>query len=146
MPHPSAQFKDVFVVAFEPLFHHYVGNLVKRDTGGPGAYIEGGRGIILPMAVGSNDTLMPFHISQFPACSSLKGFTHTKSSFAVPGGCARIRDKRMVPVVSLWTVLGWMGNTPIEFVKIDIQGMDYYAVESAKDRVHLLQRIQVSLP
>ena len=47
--------------------------------------------------------------------------------------CARLKEVRQVPVVSLKTVLGWLGpRRTVNFTKIDIQGMDYNKRSSEK--------------
>lgn len=142
-------FADVWILAFEPLLSKWAANLEGLHGSydsepALGSYISGGRGLILHIVLGPSQTLLTFNVGANSGCSSLHNVNGTVSSFVTK--CSEAKEKRLVPSVTLHTVLGWLGDTDVEFTKLDIQGMDYFAVESAGDLVHKLHRIQLEVP
>ena len=50
-------------------------------------------------------------------------------------------------MVTLETVIGWIGpHKSIEFLKIDIQGLDFFAVQSGGASLSRVKRIQLEVP
>lgn len=152
--------KDIFVLSFEPLLNKYIQNLEQvtawNEEGQLGQYMPDGRGIILPFAVGPDEGLASFGVSSVSGCSSLQEFSAGQKQFAHArnqkkaaqffSACAHAKVKRTVPVVTLKTVLGWVGGADVTYAKIDIQGMDYAAIASAGDQVKRLQRVMFESP
>ena len=88
-----------------------------------------GRAIVLPFAVGEPEGEAEFHIAKNDGCSSLlpidtREFYHGglfKRHVPVffSDVCGKQSATRRVPVVSLRTILGWLGERKVDFLKID---------------------------
>jgi hypothetical protein len=141
-------YADVFVVSFEPSLDKYSA-MVARNVR-PITRIELGhyheRGLILPFAIAETaaPSSLSFYLSNVDGCASLKKFNKDYK-----GGlefCTDLQEERTVPVISLAYALELMGFHEIEFIKIDIQGMDFFAVRSAGVHARLLRRVQIEVP
>lgn len=135
-----------FLLSFEPLLDKYASNLatgVRAITRKALGYHHA-HGIILPMAVGPDEGVTDLLVSDVDGCASLRNFTGDTGGHK---GCQVAAERRRVPVVTLRTVLSWLPATAeVDFLKVDIQGMDLYAVLSAGDRIRQLRRIQIEVP
>lgn len=143
MMNPSMN--NVFIVSAEPLLDKYMQNLELEKqwsaNSALGAYIPNGRGVILPVAIGPKEGFSNFTVGSISGCSSMLPTGNNTSHM-----CNKVKELRLVPTVTLKTLLAWMGNPLVEFAKIDIQGMDFFAVESAGSSIKLLQRVQMEVP
>jgi FkbM family methyltransferase len=135
-------FQRHFVVSFEPVLDKYATNLA---IGKPIHRIDLGshhqRGLMLPFAVGPTEGMLSLRVSDTDGCSSLLNLTGARR------GCNRAQELRRVPAVTLHTVLGWLPEgADVDFLKVDIQGMDVPAILSAGDRLRSIRRMQFEVP
>jgi hypothetical protein len=127
-------------------FHRVV--CIARVVGRLGWHNE--RGIILPFAVSDKEGVVPFYVSPRDGCSSLRR-AHApqhggwKGNGFVSRACAKTIETRLVPAVSMRTVLeGWLQGWNITRLKIDAQGADLSLL--AATGTSLLRRVgEVSL-
>ena len=149
IPRLPLPLKSVYLLSFEPQLHKYAQNLasfptdkLRKGTTTPMVGQHHPQGVILPFAVGPTDGTLSLHVSSGDACSSTMPFSDKASAM-----CKGMVNELRVPSVSLRTVLGWISPDQIvEFVKIDIQGQDFFAVLSAGDAIHRLRRVQLEAP
>ena len=135
-----------FLVSFEPLLDKY-GQLLSfasHEQWFVNLGLQHPRALVLPYAVDACETgRAVFHVTFVDGCSSLLQPTadfrernRASSSTAWPEWvereCAALKESRVVPCVSLQTVLGeWLGSRPVARMKVDAQGMDLQVVKSA---------------
>lgn len=149
-------FPDAFLLSFEPLLHQYSTLIARYVT--PGVKSELGRyykrAIALPFAVGSETGPAELRIAgEQDGCASLLQEAGLRAD--APPGCAdpnATLEIRHVPVVSLAVVLGnWLkwedgGGWPIDFLKIDAQGLDIDVLRSSEEYMHRILRVELEVP
>jgi hypothetical protein len=139
-----------FVLSFEPVLDKYAANLA--DASYPGKISPVGyhnpRGLILPFAVGPNEGIAQMNVPSGGAgCATLGDLNPTgKAKRELSWGCELLADVRRTPVVTLYTVLGWLpSGSEVAFLKVDIQRLDLQGVLSAGDRIKRVQRVQMEV-
>ena len=148
-----------FLISFEPLLDKY-GHLLsfRRDQYFVNLGLQHRRALALPHAVdaclgGPMGPAAVFHVTPVDGCSSLLAPSEhfqSRNQESLESGtswpewveqeCSVLKERRVVPCVSLRTVIGdWLQGRPVARVKVDAQGMDLQVVKSAGDFVtHLL--------
>lgn len=129
---------DLFLITLEPVIDKYARALARHTKGAGDGYQKLGRhhqrGVVLPIAIGGSGMagVQKLHVSRRNAgCSSLLPIDNSSNRKA---WCALAGDTREVPTVTLDTLLGWIGQ-PVEFLKVDAQGLDLAIVRSAPARL-----------
>ena len=74
-------------------------------------------------------------------CSSLLPIDRTSKRL---GFCRMTAETREVPTITLEMLLGWL-NRPVEFIKVDAQGLDLAVVQSAHSRMSQVQSFQLEI-
>ena len=141
-------FKQHFVMSFEPLLDKYAANLaIGRSILRSPLGRHHARGTMLPFAVGPTEGMLEFQVSDTDGCASLLNFTGKSPDWGSSKGCKRAAELRRVPAVTLHTVLGWLpAGSEVDFLKVDIQGMDVPAILSAGERIRRIRRMQFEVP
>mmetsp|Transcript_47385 Transcript_47385/g.101147 ORF Transcript_47385/g.101147 Transcript_47385/m.101147 type:complete len:249 (-) Transcript_47385:226-972(-) len=103
------------------------------------------RGIILPLAVGDVPTEggahKHFNVGRNAGCSSALPLNQKSNRLK---WCKAVSEQRTVPMVSLEALLGWAAR-PVDFLKIDAQGLDTTIVASARGRLTQVRRFQLEV-
>lgn len=145
---------NYYVVSCEPLLDKYSRSLARHKIGRGDQFQPLGehhsRGVILPLAVGDRaragvgGALQTFHVGRAAGCSSLLGLNARSNRLK---WCRSVRESREVPTISLHNLLGLIGpgERPIDFMKIDAQGMDLRILESAGRRLKRVRRFTLEL-
>ena len=119
---------NAFLVTAEPLIEKYARGLAKDRRGDGDGFQPLGHhhknGIILPLAVGPAEGAHKLNVNSNAGCSSMLAPSRSLTRW-----CSKRLETRVVPVVRLERLLGWI-NHPIEFARIDAQGLDLSIVES----------------
>ena len=120
------------------------------------------RGMVLPYAVDScsGDTAV-FHVAPLDGCSSLRAptsdfKTQNRETGQTPEGmswpkwvedtCSRLLERRVVPCISLATVIGeWLGGRHIARIKVDAQGSDLDVIKSAGTFMNRLRYVSLEV-
>jgi len=158
-PEMTAAFaKGAFLLTFEPLVDKYA-FLMSKYGGQPDSRRQLGlqhdRGLVFPFAVGCSGSA-EFHVANVDGCSSVLPMQEDKfdADPAVaakwPGwvkdNCAKAKESRTVPCVSLEQVIGeWLGGKDIAHIKIDAQGFDLNVVKSAGKHIDKLKSIHMEV-
>jgi FkbM family methyltransferase len=125
--------KGAFLVAFEPLLDKYA-RALSRNKGYSGDVrqplgFHHPQGIILPLAVGPSSGVSTFRVHHNSGCSSL---LRTNADSNRLRWCAGVAETREVVVVTLEEALKWLGDRPVQLLKIDAQGLDLQVCERAE--------------
>lgn len=136
LPQPA----DRWLLSLEPLSDKYARGLARNGQGGGDHFQPLGhhhaRGLIVPFAVGDVPTeggaMKTINVGLNAGCSSLLPI-NTRSNRLK--WCSRVAERRQVPTVSLEAVLGWAPGRPVEFIKVDAQGLDATIIASARGRL-----------
>lgn len=147
-------FPRAFLISFEPLLHQYGALLSRRSKPNKlrplGQHHQ--RGIVLPFAVAREGEFSDLKIAgASDGCASLLAPQTARHGHECANRAAKL-DVRRVPVVSLRKVIGeWLaleggGNWPIDYLKIDAQGLDMEILRSAEDLVQSVLRVELELP
>ena len=127
---------DSFLLTAEPLLDKYARGMA-RDKGYAGDQFQPlGRAhpnaIILPFAVGPSFSpvgVTKFYVGRNAGCSSALPLLRNSSRLS---WCRAQTEQREVPLVTLERLLTWVGpSRPIDFIKVDAQGLDMGVIESA---------------
>jgi len=141
--------EDVFVVSFEPLLGQYcrltaaqrsdsmsrLGACAGNDASGDLEVLP--NGIVLPMAVGSSDSIQEFRVSALDGCSSLLASNDEASKDdrgdTFWGRCLDTMEVRRVPTMTLHTLFDRLlpVGAVVDYLKIDTQGTALEVIESA---------------
>ena len=130
------RWNDSFLLTAEPLLDKYARGMA-RDKGYAGDQFQPlGRAhpnaIILPFAVGPSSTpvgVTKFYVGRNAGCSSALPLLRNSSRLS---WCRAQTEQREVPLVTLERLLTWVGpSRPIDFIKVDAQGLDMGVIESA---------------
>ena len=150
--------EDVFVVSFEPLLGQYcrLTAAQRSDRMSHLGICTGSKdlndaetipnGIVLPMAVGSSDSIQEFRVSAIDGCSSLLATNDEASKDdrgdTFWGRCLDTTEMRRVPTMTLHTLFDRLlpDGAVIDYLKVDSQGTALQVVESAGPKY--LNRIQ----
>ncbi|CAE7575529.1 unnamed protein product [Symbiodinium necroappetens] len=152
-----------FLISFEPLLDKY-GHLLsfRRDQYFVNLGLQHPRALALPYAVDACPMGQAvFHVTPVDGCSSLlvpaeQFQSRNQESLESGRGtswpkwveqeCSVLKERRVVPCVSLRTVLGdWLQGRPVARVKVDAQGMDLQVVRSAGDFVTQLLFVKLEV-
>lgn len=119
------KWRDLFLVSAEPLVDKYARGLARKKHGKGDGFQPLGhhddRGLILPLAVGNvgdEPQVRTLAVGYDNAgCSSLRELDKRSNRLK---WCAKVGERRSVPVVSLRTLLSWIGppTREIEIMKI----------------------------
>ena len=150
--------EDVFVISFEPLLGQYcrLTAAQRSDSMSHLGTCIGSRdlndtemipnGIVIPMAVGSSDSIQEFRVSAIDGCSSLLA-TNDEASKDDRGDtfwglCLDTMEIRKVPTMTLHTLFDRLlpEGAVIDYLKVDSQGTALDVIESAGPEY--LDRIQ----
>jgi len=150
--------EDVFVVSFEPLLGQYCRlTAAQRSDSVSGLGACAGtedrndieiipNGIVLPMAVGSSDSIQEFRVSALDGCSSLLASNDEASKDdrgdTFWGRCLDTTEMRWVPTMTLHTLFDRLlpEGAVIDYLKVDTQGTALEVIESAGPEY--IERIQ----
>jgi len=104
------------------------------------------RVIPVSTAVGLRNSVAKFNHFKGPGCSSMNepnlDATQSLGANAVP--CTQIDHTEIIPVIRLDFVLDLIpSHINIEFVKVDIQGMDLQAVQSMGENLHRVRKVYI---
>uniref|UniRef100_A0A7S0JIX5 Methyltransferase FkbM domain-containing protein n=1 Tax=Calcidiscus leptoporus TaxID=127549 RepID=A0A7S0JIX5_9EUKA len=142
---------NLFLVSAEPLIDKYARGLARFPKGDGDTFQPLGhhnpRGLILPLAISDGGPaageIKTFNVGANAGCSSMLPVDKTSNRLK---WCRHTKEKREVPSVTLGTLLQWIGNErPIEFIKIDAQGMDLRVIESAGSAISRVRRFQLEV-
>ena len=128
-----------FLVSFEPLVDKWALMLSRNARSRVFSPLgwHNPRGVILPFAVSDRAGIVPFHVSPRDGCSSLRRPQTPKrggwkSNGFVRNACAKTVETRMVPAITLRTVLEeWLRGWRVSRLKIDAQGSDLSVLAAA---------------
>ena len=150
--------EDVFVVSFEPLLGQYcrltaaqrsdsmshLGTCTRSRDQHDSEVIS--NSIVLPMAVGSSDSIQEFRVSAIDGCSSLLATNDEASrddrGDTFWGRCLDTMEVRRVPTMTLHTLFDRLlpVGAVVDYLKVDSQGTALEVIESAGPEY--LDRIQ----
>lgn len=155
---------DAFLVTFEPLVDKYARALGRREDAARA--VDGyeplgqhhARGIVLPIAVapdvaapesGALNASVPgsarnFNVGRRAGCSSLLAVARGRRGNTFGHWCNDMPEVRRVWSVRLETVLAWVGR-PVDFLKVDAQGMDLEVVRSGGPLLHRVRRVALEV-
>jgi hypothetical protein len=151
------QHANAFLLTFEPILDKYASLLARNSRPDSKALLghHHRRGVVLPFAVSSQDGFAPLHMhGTFDGCASLlqRGEIRFRRECIDPNpNSSRALDTRLVPTVTLHRVLSeWLaweggGGWPIEYLKIDAQGMDIGVFESAKELKRRVRMVEMEV-
>lgn len=143
--------EKTFLLMFEPLIDKYA-YLLSKNSGPDVASPLGSchpRSLVFPFAVAAHDGALPFNVARVDGCSSLmKGNQKETPLHGWPDWvnqhCKKFLDRRLVPTISLETILRWINRT-VAFIKVDAQGYDAEVILSARDQLHLVEKFVIEV-
>ena len=102
--------------------------------------------IALPVALGRERGLMDFHINSLRGASSLLATDPKASVLPISDLAAATVEVRKVPVLLLEDVLERIpADLDIEFLKLDIQGVDLQVLKSGNDELRRVWRVKTEV-
>jgi len=102
--------------------------------------------IALPVALGRERGWMDFHVSKLPGGSSLLASDPALTILPMVDAAAELVEIRKVPVLLLEDVLERIPtHIRIEFVKLDVQGVDLQVLKSAHDQLRRVWHVKTEV-
>lgn len=126
-----------YLITCEPVIDKYARALSRNAKGAGDQFQKLGRhhsrGVVLPLAIGPREMsgVQKLHLGRNSGCSSLLSIDKNSRR---SGFCRMSVDTREVPTITLETLLGWVNRT-VDFIKVDAQGLDLRAIQSAYSRM-----------
>lgn len=148
---------DGFLLTFEPILDKYASLLARNSRPDSKAALghHHKRGVVLPFAVSNEDGFAPLHMhGTLDGCASLlqRGEIRFRRDCIDPDpNSSHATDERLVPTVTLHRVLSeWLaweggGGWPIDYLKIDAQGLDIGVFDSAKELKRRVRTVEMEV-
>lgn len=148
------QFRDAFLISFEPLLHHYSSLLARttepRNLKPLGKHHE--RGIILPFAMATSDGMVELLTAgSEDDCASLLRPSRVRGANPMCATKSKSTDVRQVPAFTLNTLLrllSWKheGGWPIDYLKLDARGLEVEILRAASRGLSRIHRVEIKMP
>ena len=147
---PISPPKNTAILSFEPLLGRYAQVLSsnKQDTkrkNQPLGFRPSVNGIILPMGVLDHDGYDTFRVSGHDGCSTFGNPVATTTQ-SVPINCTRTLETRMIPTVTLNTVIEqYLNGRTVEFLYLDGEGQDMQIMRGASRVMDKLPQVLLEI-